>query len=142
MNGLQQRVVAPVTDAQHARMEEMIDRMAEVAEGDAGIRITQKLWAGCYVRTAFVPKNVVFVSNQVLVPTVVIISGDCVLSDTEKAVRIQGYEVLTGAQRRQAVFRTLEDTYISAFFATDAKTVEEAERVAVAAPSRLLRASQ
>ena len=139
MSKLQPYIVPPVTDAQHARMEALMDEMAAAAPGDAGIRISHVLHAGCYARTAFVPADVLFVSNQVMVPTVVVISGDCLLTDTDKAVR---YEVLAGAQRRQAVFRTLKDTYITAFFATNAKTVEEAEREAVADPSRLLRVSE
>lgn len=142
MSKLQPYIVPSVTDAQHARMEALMDEMAAVAPDDAGIRISHVLHAGCYARTAFVPAGVLFVSNQVMVPTVVVISGDCLLTDTDKAVRIQGYEVLAGAQRRQAVFRTLKDTYITAFFATNAKTVAEAEREAVADPSRLLRVSE
>lgn len=77
MSKLQPHMVPPVTEAQHARMEALMDEMAAAAPDDAGIRISHVLHAGCYARTAFVPAGVLFVSNQVMVPTVVVISGDC-----------------------------------------------------------------
>lgn len=126
-----------VSDSQHAHMEEIMDELADLDTGGTGIEIHEMLHAGCYVRTAFIPAGRVFVSAQILVPTVLIVCGDIYLTDTERTVRIQGYEVLTGARMRQGIVRTLKDTYMTAFFATDAKTCAEAEASAVADVSRL-----
>lgn len=114
-----------------------MDELAALSNEGTGIEIHEMLHAGCYVRTAFIPAGRVFVSAQILVPTVLIVCGDIYLTDTERTVRIQGYEVLTGARMRQGIVRTLKDTYMTAFFATDAKTCAEAEASAVADVQRL-----
>ena len=138
----QDREILPVSTDQHEKLEAIGDMIKALKAPKPGIKIHQLLHAGCYVRTAFIPKDTVFVSCQLQVPTVLVVSGDCVMSDTDKAVRIQGYEVLTGARMRQGIIRTFEDTYMTAFFATDAKTTQEAEAQSVADVSKLFRDSE
>ena len=94
--------------------------------------------AGMYVRTLFVPAGMIVANDLIKIPTVLIVSGDCVITDTESTVRINGYEVLLGAAARQCVVRTLRDTYFSMCFATHAKTVEEAEKEFATHPETLL----
>ena len=43
---------------------------------------------------------------------------------------------------RQGIIRTLTETYMTAIFATDAKTTQEAEASAVADTSRLYRSTE
>lgn len=45
MSKIQPYIVNSVTDAQHARMEALMDEMAAAAPGDAGIRISHVLHA-------------------------------------------------------------------------------------------------
>ena len=138
-----QREIHGVTDAQHCAMEKTMTALAKIAgTADPGIEIHEMLHAGCYVRTAKIPADTLFVSAQILIPTVLIISGDCFITDTENTVRITGYEVLTGARMRQGIIRTLTETYMTAIFATDAKTTREAEASAVADTSRLYRSTE
>ena len=126
----------------HDRMDRIGDAFREASEGDEGCTFEHLFHAGCYVRTMRVPKDKVFVSEQMRIATVLIVSGDCAFTDTETAVRITGYKVLTGAPMRQSIVRTFEDTVFTAFFATNAKTQDEAEAEAVFRPDRLLHISK
>ena len=131
--------IQPTTPACAERLNALIKRWKREHAGEPpdGFFIKHLFHAGCYCRTMFCPKDSVFVSVQVKRPTILIVSGDATFSDTESAVRIRGYEVLLGAAMRQSIVRTHEDTYFTAIFATDAKTVEEAEREAVTQPDLL-----
>lgn len=139
---LPEKTIKPTSPACAARLEGIADAMRAAGtdeEGAVGASLEHIFHAGCYCRTMFCPKDRVFVSEQVVRPTILIVSGDAVFSDSEKAFRIRGYKVLLGASMRQSIVRTLEDTYFTAIFATDAKTVEEAEGQAVRRPDRLLK---
>ena len=103
-------MVPAASNEAHEKIERLIDAMKSLDAPKPDIKIHQMLHAGCYVRTAFFPKDTIMASCQLLVPTVLIVSGDCVITDTERTVRIQGYEVLTGARMRQGIIRTLKDT--------------------------------
>ena len=128
---------SPVTDECHVRMEEIAERLRPHAVTDGGFRLSEELHAGCYVRTLKAPKDMVLVSDVIRCDTVLIVDGDCIFTDTDKAVRIKGRKVLLGARGRQSLIRTLSDTYLTMIFATNAKTIEEAQAQFSADPSRL-----
>lgn len=134
--------IKPTPPENAAKMQALIEAMREAhtEEGAAdGMRLEHHLHAGCYCRTLYCPKDRIFVSERIVKPTLLIVSGDAVFSDGDNAVRITGYKVLLGAQGRQSIVRTLEDTVFTAVFATNAKTVAEAEREAAAHPEQLLK---
>ena len=97
--------------------------MATLSLPEVPIEVDHFLWAGCYVRTILL-KAGAFIK----IPTVVIVSGDCKVVVGDHLEEISGYSVLKGMEGRRQVFSAFEDTYITMFFASNASTVEEAEK--------------
>lgn len=92
------------------------------------IKTIHTLHAGLYVRTVLIPKGVLITGTQIKIPTVLILSGDClVYGGPLGAMRFTGYHVLEGQAGRKQVFHAIEDTWLSMQFATSATTVEQAE---------------
>ena len=83
--------------------------------------------AGIYARTIMIPSGVVLTGALIEIATVLIVHGDCVVYIGEKAKELHGYNVLAASAGRKQAFVALADTYLTMLFATDAKTVEEAE---------------
>lgn len=83
---------------------------------------------GVYSRTCKVPAGVVIAGALLKIPTTVVVSGDCLVSFGLEPRRIIGHAVLRGEAGRRQFFVGIEDTYITMYFKTDAKTTEEAER--------------
>lgn len=111
-----------------------------VANPDAEVEIPceQHLHAGFYSRTIFIPKDTVAVGVTILKDTQLVISGHVLMNDGTHVVEIDGYRVLECKAGRAQIARTLEDTYMTMSFATDAKTVREAEDEFTDEPEQLL----
>ena len=86
------------------------------------------LHAGVYTRTIFMAKNSVISGALIKRSVNLIISGRVVVSiGDNEAVEYDGYTVLTAAANRKQVFIAKKNTYLTMYFATEAKTIEEAE---------------
>lgn len=111
-----------------------------VANPNAEVEIPceQHLHAGFYSRTIFIPKDTVAVGVTILKDTQLVISGHVLMNDGTHVVEIDGYRVLECKAGRAQIARTLEDTYMTMSFATDAKTVREAEDEFTDEPEQLL----
>lgn len=111
-----------------------------VANPDAEVEIPceQHLHAGFYSRTIFIPKDTVAVGVTILKDTQLVISGHVLMNDGTHVVEIEGYRVLECKAGRAQIARTLKDTYMTMSFATDAKTVREAEDEFTDEPEQLL----
>ena len=112
-----------------APMEQEIGKglvMATLSE--APIEVEHFLWAGCYVRTILLRKGEIGAGAFIKIPTVVIVSGNCKVVVGDHLEEISGYSVLRGMDGRRQVFSAFDDTYITMFFASNAATVEEAEK--------------
>lgn len=105
---------------------------------EVDIPCEQHLHAGIYSRTIFIPKDTVAVGVTIRVDTQLVISGHVLMNDGTHVVEIDGYRALECKAGRAQVARTLEDTYMTMSFATDAKTVEEAENEFTDEPDQLL----
>lgn len=87
------------------------------------------LHGGVYSRTITIPAGVVTTGVLIKVPTTLIVSGRCLVYIGDERVEVNGYKVFAGsAMRKQAVY-CLEDTTFTMIFATDAKTIAQAEDV-------------
>lgn len=85
------------------------------------------LHAGVYTRTILLPKGCAIVGALIKRSVNLIISGHAdVYIGTEWRV-YEGFVATTAKANRKQMYYAKEDTYISMFFATSAKTVEEAE---------------
>lgn len=83
--------------------------------------------AGMYARTIVVPKGVVLTGALMKIATLLIIQGDFLLFAGDKAIKLQGYNVFTGAPNRKQAGVALTDTHVTMIFPTQVKTVAEAE---------------
>ena len=84
--------------------------------------------AGCYARTIHVPKGMVLIGAMIKIPTILIVNGDCVMSGGDVPMRLTGYNVLMASAGRKQAYVANEDISITMVFATQSKTVEEAEQ--------------
>lgn len=84
--------------------------------------------AGIYSRTITVPEGVAFASAHIKIPTTVVINGDCtVYLDDGATIRVHGHLVVPARAGRKQAYHTHRETSITMSFATNARTVEEAE---------------
>tara|TARA_R110000851_G_scaffold287513_2_gene441509 strand:- start:2355 stop:2795 length:441 start_codon:yes stop_codon:yes gene_type:complete len=83
--------------------------------------------AGMYSRTIMIPKDTLLTGALIEIATILIINGDAEVGIGEDTTRLTGYAVLPASQHRKQSFYTHEDTHVTMVFATDAKTVEDAE---------------
>lgn len=85
------------------------------------------LHAGVYDRTVLVPAGQVITGAPVKIETLLTIVGDVIVGLDGDETRVTGFAKIRAAAHRMGVFTAITDTYISMSFATDAKTVAEAE---------------
>ena len=92
------------------------------------VPIKHTLHGGVYTRTAFIPRGTMGLGALLKVPTTVIVSGNCYISNGKAVVQSVGYAVLEGNPNRRSIFYAVDNTYISMIAKVKAKTVEEAEK--------------
>lgn len=85
------------------------------------------LHAGVYDRTVLVPAGYTITGAPVKIPTLLTIVGDVIIGLDDNEERVTGFAKIEAAAHRMGVFTAIKDTFISMSFATDAKTVAEAE---------------
>ena len=83
--------------------------------------------AGVYARTIMIPAETILTGALIKIATVLIVQGDCIVYIGNEAKKLHGYHVLAASGRRKQAFIALKDTYLTMMFATDVKTVHEAE---------------
>lgn len=117
--------VPAMTPGQINRVEQMEEALKSVPE--ANVETQHMFHAGVYVRTVNMKRFTMFTGALMRIPTVLIISGDVSMYIGDGVVRKTGYHVLMGETGRKQAFFCHEDTSITMVFASNAKTVEEAE---------------
>ena len=125
--------IKPITEKQNQILLDGFDKMRSLncqnnVDNDNILNTNHFLHAGCYVRTCLIKQGGMIGSALIKVPTVVIISGCIVASNGEDRTVYSGYKILKGSAFRRAVWCALEDTYITMFFATNAKNVADATK--------------
>lgn len=129
--------LTPCTDEQIENLEHLCK---QVEEGGnlVSLETEHHLHAGVYSRTIRVPKGVMVVGVTIKCATQLIASGDFTLTDGATSKRFTGHCVFDGASRRRAAVYAHEDSAFTMLFASDAKTVEEAEKEFTDETDRLL----
>ena len=84
--------------------------------------------AGLYGRTITMPPGAVLTGALIKRSTLLIVAGHCHMFGADGARILQGYHVLPASAGRKQAFHAIEATSMTMLFATDATTVEEAER--------------
>lgn len=83
--------------------------------------------AGIYDRTVRVPAGYVITGAPVKIETLLTIVGDVLIGLDGNETRVVGFAKIRAPAHRMGVFTAITDTFITMSFATDAKTVAEAE---------------
>lgn len=84
--------------------------------------------AGIYARTVEIPPNGMITGVRMKVDTILVVSGGDVFVYTGSEVRrAQGYHVVPASAPRKSAFFSPTGAHLTMMFATQAKTVEEAE---------------
>ena len=129
-------VLPPCTAEANANIEALTQELLKRPQVD--IRTEHHLHAGVYSRTIYVPAGVVVCGLTIKVPTQLITAGHFVLTDGGRSVELEGYHVLEGSAGRRAAVRCITNSAFTMLFATNAKTVEEAENEFTDEPERLM----
>ena len=85
------------------------------------------LHGGMYARTICIPAGVVLTGVFIRVPTLLVFDGNATVNAGEDAVTLVGYHVLAASAHRRQAFLAHADTRLTMVFASQAKTVAEAE---------------
>lgn len=85
------------------------------------------LHAGLYVRSIMIPAAHVLTGVRIKIPTVIVLEGDCSVTDGSTVQRYSGFHVIAGAADRQQAYEAHIDTFLAMMFPSSARTVEEAE---------------
>ena len=113
-----------------ARSVRMVSMLAEKCKElpQKAIATKHLFHAGTYARTITIARNTMLTGALIKRATVVILSGDVIVYLGDESIRLQGYNVLPASAGRKQAYLALADTTITMLFATNAKTVEEAEQ--------------
>lgn len=90
--------------------------------------IIHTLHAGVYARSMLMPQGMVLTGALMKIPTLLIVSGELQVFNGEHTERFSGYNVLQGAAGRKSLMLAITDVNMTMLFATQAATVDEAER--------------
>lgn len=85
------------------------------------------LHGGMYARTICIPAGVVLTGAFVRVPTLLVFDGNATVNAGDDAITLVGYHVIAASANRRQAFLAHADTRLTMVFATQAKTVTEAE---------------
>ena len=106
-------------------LQRIEDEMAK--QPQVTLPVEHHLHAGVYSRTVFIPKGVMACGVIINRPTQLIMNGHARITSGDRVFELEGFRVLEGQPNRKQIAYAIEDTYFTMLFATDAKTVEEAE---------------
>jgi hypothetical protein len=96
-------------------------------EPQIDLQYQHEIYAGLYDRTVLVPAGYTITGTPVKIETLLTIVGDVIIGLDGNETRVTGFAKIRAAAHRMGVFTAITDTFISMSFATQAKTVEEAE---------------
>lgn len=120
----------PILPAMTAKDVERVKALEywSLEQRQVAIETTHSLHAGLYARTIMIPKGTMLTGALMKIPTLLVLSGDAEVIVGDHAHRFTGYHVLSGEAGRKQAFITHADTWLTMAFASNAQTVEEAER--------------
>lgn len=91
------------------------------------LAVDHVLHGGLYTRTVLIPAGVLLTGALIKVPTTLVIDGDVTVFNGRE-IRWTGRNVVPASAGRKVAFVAHADTMLSMIFATEATTVEDAER--------------
>jgi hypothetical protein len=85
------------------------------------------LHAGMYHRTIKVPAGVIAAGALIKIPTVLTIYGNGIVYAGDEAIPVEGFHVVAADAMQKRAYLATSPSLVTMSFATQAKTVEEAE---------------
>lgn len=99
-----------------------------IKQPQVDIETMHLIHAGMYQRTIKIPAGVMLTGALIKVSTSLIVSGDCFVFIGDETIRLTGYHILPASAGRKQAFVAVSDTFLTMSFATDATSVEQAEK--------------
>lgn len=91
------------------------------------IPTTHVFHAGVYARTIKIPAGVILTGALIKIATLLIADGDYIVYIGNDSIKRSGYHVFAASANRKQAFIAISDTYLTMIFATNTKSVQEAE---------------
>lgn len=92
------------------------------------LRTHHTIHSGMYTRSIHMPAGALITGALIKIPTTLVINGHVKIYTGGEPLELTGYNVLTASAGRKQVFVAVSDVSLTMMFATNAKSVEEAER--------------
>jgi hypothetical protein len=92
---------------------------------------------GMCARTVYMRAGTAYTGSVIKVPSVITLCGHCRVHNGDVMIEVKGYNTFPAAAGRKQALVAIGDTVMTMTFATNAKTIEEAEQEAVEDTSRL-----
>jgi len=127
--------IAVMSESAIEKVRLVQDAMLELPQID--LPVHHILHGGLYSRSLVIPAGVAIAGAFIQVPTTLVVSGNVTVYANDQAYEIDGYQVLVASAGRKQVFVAHTDTNMTMTFATDAKTVEDAENEFTSEPDLL-----
>ena len=118
-------VLPAMSDAAISKVREYSEKIGKLPQ--LPVKTFHVLHAGIYTRMIYVLKNAVLTSVLVKIPTLITINGDVTVNVGTHEARYTGTHAIPVSAKRKIGYFAHEGTWITMQFASDAKTVEEAE---------------
>lgn len=116
----------PVTSGAALQLTKDFEAFAR-SQKQVDLETLNVLHAGLYSRTVRIPAGVVITGAFIKIPTVLTIFGDMTMTAGDKCIDIDGFATLKCPAGRKQIMVAKSDCIVQMSFASNAKTVEEAE---------------
>ena len=117
--------IAVMSESAIEKIRAVQNEMLKMPQFDLPIHHT--LHGGMYSRSVVIPAGVAIAGAFILVPTMLVVSGNVTVYANDQEYEIDGYQVLVASAGRKQLFVAHSDTNMTMLFATTATTVEAAE---------------
>jgi hypothetical protein len=112
--------------------QETLEKLAIVHQAlrqvsDVRITTDHILHGGMYTRTIRLEAGVVMMGSLIKRPTILIVNGATLVMTGDQGEELEGYNVIPGSAGRKQLFLTRGPVKITMIFATEAKSLAEAE---------------
>ena len=139
MSALSLPLNAVLTPPSPAAIDRLAKAQARILEfPQVEIATEHLLHGGMYSRTIRLRPGVVLMGSLIRLATVLILHGDCTVTNGNERFDLTGYNVLPGCARRKQMFLTRGPVEMTMVFPTSAKTVAEAEEEVFAEADQLI----
>lgn len=118
------RIPAMSSDAV-AKVNALADASRQFPQED--IETHHAIHGGMYARTISIKAGVMLTGVMIKVPTMLIVNGDVSVFAGDQSFRLIGFHAIPASANRKQAFVAHADTAMTMLFATDAKTVADAE---------------